>query len=255
MQDEQLRQVGRAGYVVVGVVHVLIGVLALQLAFGGSSSEASPTGAIATLAEQPFGRVLVWIVTVGFAALAGWQGVVAVRGEASDGFERAKAAGRAVTYAVLTVVAGRFAVGATGGGGGGGEQEAASTLLDLPAGQFLVGAVGVGIIAVGGYYGYKGVTKGFLDDLEAGATSGTAGTVVERTGQVGYLAKGVALAIVGVLFVTAAVNDDARAAGGLDQALTLLGQQAYGQVLLTLVALGLAAFGVYCFARARYERG
>ena len=71
-------------------------------------------------------------------------------------------------------------------------------------------------------------------------------------GKVGYIAKGVAIAIVGGLFCYAAITHDAKKSGGLDQALQTVLEQPFGQVLLTAIALGIAAYGVFCFARAKH---
>ena len=71
---------------------------------------------------------------------------------------------------------------------------------------------------------------------------------------VGYVAKGVAIAVVGVLFVVAAVTHDPEKAGGLDAALKSLAALPFGQVILWIVGAGLVVYGVYCFARARYAR-
>ena len=117
----------------------------------------------------------------------------------------------------------------------------------------LVGAVGLAIISVGVYHVYKGLKKKFLEDLQR-LPSGTAGPVVRRLGVLGYVAKGVALAIVGVLFVTAAVTADPSKSTGLDGALHALRDQPAGVVLLVIVALGFVAYGVYSFVRARYGR-
>ncbi|HSK26113.1 MAG TPA: DUF1206 domain-containing protein [Jiangellales bacterium] len=256
--DPRVERLARLGFVVYGVVHLVLGWLALQVAWGGSGEEASTSGAVETLAEQPLGLVLVWAVAVGMALLSLWQLSEAVIGghAGSDGHRaaaRVKAAAKAVTYGVIAAVAARVALGG-GSGGGSGEEEAASTLMDLPGGRFLVGAVGLVTLAVGAYHVKKGIGKDFLDDLEPGATSGSHGTWVERLGQVGYAAKGVALGIVGVLFLVAAWEHDEEAAGGLDAALRTLKEQPFGPWLLTMVGLGIAAYGVYCFARARYER-
>jgi hypothetical protein len=54
--------------------------------------------------------------------------------------------------------------------------------------------------------------------------------------------------------VVAAVRFRPEEASGLDQALNTLAQQPYGPWLLAAVALGLAAYGVFCFFDARYHR-
>ena len=72
-----------------------------------------------------------------------------------------------------------------------------------------------------------------------------------RLGTVGYCAKGVALGIIGVLFIWAAISYDPEKAGGMDAALSTLRDQPFGTVLLVIMALGFAGFGVYCFVWAR----
>lgn len=124
-----------------------------------------------------------------------------------------------------------------------------SSLMSKPAGRVLVAGVGVAVLAVGAYHAYKGWTKKFLEDLAENP-----GTWVVRAGRFGYVAKGIALALVGVLFVLAAVHGTADEATGLDGALrTLLGAP-FGQWLLTVVVLGFASYAVYSFARSRYAR-
>lgn len=234
---------GKVGWAVNGVLHILIGVLAVQVAWSGGGS-ADQGGALSAVGEQPFGAALLWVFVVGFAGLAlvYLLSAFGYRGDNAN-IERAKAAGKTVYYLALTVFVFQFAAG---GGGGGGGSDATATVLGWPGGQFLVGAVGLVIIGIGGYHGYKGVTKKFLEDLRGGA-----GTGVIRLGQVGYLAKGVVLVVLGLLVVVAAIQFDPAQANGLDSALKTVKDQPFGPFLLTAVALGFIAFGCYLFVRAR----
>lgn len=153
---------------------------------------------------------------------------------------------KAVVYGAVAVSAARFAVGS----GRSSEQQTEGVtqrLMSAPAGQVLVGLVGLVVLGVGGYYVYKGVTQKFLGDLERNP-----GVLATSTGSIGYPAKGVVLGIVGLFFVVAAWQEDPKQAQGLDGALKSLKDQAFGPYLLTLVALGVIAFGLYCFVRARY---
>jgi hypothetical protein len=124
----------------------------------------------------------------------------------------------------------------------------------MTGGQLIVGLIGLGIVAAGVVFIVRGWKASFTHHLQPQATSGTRGRVVVRLGQAGYVAKGVALGVVGSLFVAAAWSYDPKEAGGLDVALSTLLDQPFGRWLLTLVALGLAAFGAYCFAWARYPK-
>lgn len=247
----------RAGLLAYGVVHLLIGWTALQLAWsGGGQGSADQTGALRQMVDQPLGRGLLWAVGGGLVALAVWQAVEAAIGHVrEDGAKRiAKrvgSAGRVVIYGALAVSAFDVARG-TSGGGGGQEESTSARIMSMTGGQLIVGAVGLAVIGVGAYLVFKGVTTRFEKDLSRAATTGRTGDLVRRAGQVGYAAKGVALAIVGGLFAYAAATHDASEAGGLDDALGTLLEQPYGSVLLTVVALGIIAFGAFCFAWARW---
>jgi len=247
----------RAGLLGYGLVHLLIGWTALQLAWsGGGQGSADQTGALKQLVDQPLGRGLLWAVGAGLVALAVWQAIEAVIGHTrEDGAKRAAkrvgSAGRVVIYGVLAVSAFNVARGESSGGGNN-EESTSAKVMNMTGGQLIVAAVGLGVIAVGGYLVFKGVTTRFEKDLSAGAMSGSTGDAVRRAGQVGYAAKGVSLAIVGGLFAYAAATHDAQEAGGLDDALATLLEQPYGKYLLTLVALGIISFGLYCFAWARW---
>lgn len=241
-----VKTLARGGMVVSGVLHLLMGWLALQLAWTGSDENADTSGALGALAQNPLGSALLWVGVVGFVALAIWQVAEAVTGrEASD---KVKAAAKAIVYLALAWSTFGFA---QGGGSDSAEQSSdfTATLMEQPFGVVLVIVLGVAVIAVGGYHVYKGVKKKFLDDLV-----GHPGRFVERAGVIGYAAKGVAFVVVGALFVTAAVTNDPEEATGLDGALRSLLELPFGKVLLTVVALGLVAFGVYSFGRAKHAK-
>jgi hypothetical protein len=216
---------------------------------------------MATLAESPIGKPLLWVVAIGLIALAVWQAAEVFRwrsGWSASGKTRTKALKKsgkaivkAVIYAALAVLAIRFA---TGGGQSSSQEQQQTTagVFDWPAGQFLVGAAGLVLIGSGAYHVYKGATKRFLKEIDTSEASPSATRLVTRLGQVGFPGKGVALAGVGALLVWAAITFDPSKAQGLDGALRSILELPFGQILLTLVALGIAAFGAYLFVRARY---
>ncbi len=257
--SDALEHLARIGLVAYGLVHLLVAWLALQLAWsGGSGQSADQAGALATLAEQPLGRPLLWLLAVGLVALAAWQAAEGLRwrsqlSSSGDARKKAvektvKAVAKAVLYTALAVLAVRTA---TGGGGGGGQQQAAG-VFGWPAGRWLVGLVGLVVIGVGVYLVNKGVSKKFLEEVDLHSASPQTTRLVTRLGQAGFPAKGVSLGVVGGLLVYAAVTFDPARATGLDGALHTILAAPFGQVLLTLVAIGIAAFGAYCFVRARY---
>jgi hypothetical protein len=236
------------GLVSYGLVHLVLAWIALQVAFTGGG-DASQQGAFRQLAKQPLGLVLLWVMAVGLFALVIWQILEAVVGRTGKSSgqlrRRLSSVGRAVVYLVLGVTAAGIALG-SGSSSGKGEQTLSARLMALPFGRVLVGVVGLAVLAVGVSQVVKGVKRSFTDDLDGGVSQATL-----RLGTVGYCAKGVALGIIAALFGWAAITYDPKKAGGMDAALATLRGQPFGTVLLTVMALGIAAFGLYCFVWAR----
>ncbi len=259
--SDGLEHLARVGLIAYGVVHLLVAWLALQLAWGSGGESADQSGAMATLAESSLGKPLLWVVAIGLVALAVWQAAEVLRwrrGWSASGKTRTravkksgKAIVKAVIYAALAVLAVRFA---TGGGqsSSGQQQQTTAGVFGWPAGRWLIGAAGLVLIGVGAYHVYKGVTRRFLKEIDTTGCSSAATRLVTRLGQVGFPGKGVALALVGGLLIYAAVTFDPSKAQGLDGALHAVLQVPFGRILLTLVAVGIAAFGAFCFVRARY---
>lgn len=245
------------GLVSYGLVHVVMAWIALRLAWGGGGGEASSQGALQELAGQPLGSVLLGVVAIGLFALVVWQGFEAALGhrhlkDAKRLRKRVSSAGKALVYLALGLSAAMIALGGGGGGGGGGgntEESVTARLLAVPFGRVLVVLVGLVVVAVGVAQIVKGVKKKFTEELAGGADQPTV-----RLGTAGYVAKGIALAIVGGLFGWAALTYDADKAGGIDAALKTVQDQPFGGILLTVMALGILAFGLYCFSWARQAR-
>jgi hypothetical protein len=260
--SDALENLARVGLVAYGVVHLLVAWLAVELAwFGGSGKSADQSGALSTVADSPVGKPLLWVIAVGLVALAVWQAaeVLRWRGQwSASGKARVKAlrkSGKAlvktVIYVVLAVLAIRFALD-SGRSSSQQQQQTTAGVFGWPAGRWLVGAAGLVLIGVGAYHVYKGVTKRFLKEIDTSEASESARRLVTRLGQVGFPGKGVALAGVGVLLLWAAITFDPSKARGLDGAMHAILDLPFGQILLTLVAVGIAAFGAYLFVRARY---
>ena len=248
--------IARGGFVMSGLVHVLIGVIALRLALGGSGQEADQGGALQAVASAPGGSILLWGGGVAMAMLTIWYVAEAWFGAkwTRQGSEKAKhvvkSLGKAVVYAALAVTALRFAAG---GSSDSGEQTSQLTagLMGSPGGRVLVVAVGLVVLVIGGYHVYTGAGRGFEDDLRL-PRGETMGTAIAVTGVVGYIAKGIALIIVGLMFGWAALTADPEKASGLDVALKTLASLPAGSVLLGVVGAGVILYGVYAVLRSRY---
>jgi len=250
-----VRTLARFGYAANGLVHLLIGVIALGVARGGEGS-ADQSGALSSLSSQPGGVVVLWVCTVGLFGLALWglleAFLVPERESAAKTWgSRLKEAAKAVVYAALGVTALRFAMGGSPSSSESSES-ASAQVLAAPGGVVLLVIAGLAVLVVGGVFVYRGASKKFLENVAQ--PGGTAGTVVTWLGVAGYVAKGIVLAALGVLLIVAAVQHDPEQAGGLDEALKSLTELPFGVFLLGFVAVGLIAYGVFCFARARWPR-
>jgi len=249
---------GRFGDACYGVVYLVVAWLAGQIAFGVPAAEADQRGAVTVISAQPFGMALLWVLVVGLVAFGVWQLLAAAAGfrwvttKRARTMRRLSAVGRAVV--VLTIAG--FTVRLLTGGAttGGGQQEATATLLTLPGGRVLVLAIGVAVLVAAVFAARRGVRERFLRDLDLSGAATRTRRWVRWSGKVGYLAKAVAYAVIGILLCTAAIHLDPNRAGGLDKALRTLAAQPFGAVLLIAVAIGFVAFGVYSFSDARYRR-
>lgn len=245
----------RIGLVSYGIVHLVIAWLALRLAFGDGGGSASTQGALQQVARTGLGQVSLYVAAAGFVALVVWQALEAVWGHrdeegATRVRKRVTSGAKVVLYASLAYSSLKTASGSSSGGGG--TDGMTAKLMSLPAGPVLVGAVGVGVLVVAGFLAYRGLSEGFRSKLDSQGQSGKDGKAYVLFGKIGYVAKGVALAVVGVLFLYAALTHDPEKSAGLDQALHKVLEQPFGRPLLVLVALGFGCYGLFAFAWARH---
>ncbi|WP_448627598.1 DUF1206 domain-containing protein [Geodermatophilus sp. URMC 64] len=256
----RLAQLGFAGY---GLLHLLVAWLALELAWGPGGRTADQAGALAVLHRSPGGGVLLWVLAVGLAGLGVWQAVEVVRHHRhlpprgpkrrAALVQAAKTVGSALLYGFLAVSAARAALG--DGQRRGDEEQAVRGVLGWPGGQVLVIGVGLVVVAIGGYLIRKGLRSDFLDEIDLASVAPGLCALTHRFSQVGFVLKGVAAVLVGLVVAWAALTFDPARATGLDGALRAVAAEPYGQWVLTVVAAGLAAFTVYCLARARHPVG
>ena len=253
---------GRIGLVGQGVVATIVGLLTIRLAMGEKDEAATNDGAVQWLAQQPFGKFLLIALTVALFALAIWRLLDAVMGDPVEGSEPKDR----LKYAVLGVIWLLFAVttlsvtianwtdsgDASGSGKSGDEapQEATSTMLDWPAGRWLVGLLGVAVIGYAIFHFKKEVID--LEFTERLSTDDK--SWVTRLGQAGYTAEALVYAVVGYFFIQSAITFDPETAKGISGAVVELAGKGWGQVLLWAIAIGLFAYGIFCLAEAKYRK-
>lgn len=245
----------RVGILAYGLVHLVIGWIALQLAFGNREGQASTDGALSQLAQTPVGGFSMWVATFGFTALVLWQLTDAVWGHREQEGARLVLARlgsglKAALYGALAVSALRIGTGSSGGSGG--TDSMTARLMSMPAGQLLVALVGLGVLGYALWEIYQGLSESFMDKLDIRGRTGDTQKAFVTFGKVGYTAKGVALMLVGGLFLWAAATHDPAKSGGLDQALQKVLEQPFGVPALVALATGIACYGLFAFAWARH---
>ncbi|MEO8907748.1 MAG: DUF1206 domain-containing protein [Microbacteriaceae bacterium] len=244
----------RAGFVASGLLHIIIGFIAITLGVGaGAGEEADQSGALAELAQAPGGVFLLSAAAIGFTALGLWLLLSAFLDHSWDG-KRSRAAhivqslAKGVIYLVLAFTAFTFAVGGTASSAQS-TSTFGATLMGTPGGVVVVIVIGLALLGVAGYMVFKGVSKRFERDIRV--PSGAAGRAVRILGVIGYVARGVALGTVGVLFLIGAATHDPGKTTGLDGALKSFLSVPSGVAVLITIGVGWIAYGIYAFFRAR----
>ena len=256
-------RLARLGFAARGVVYMIIGAIALEVARrGANGQQADKEGALREIAERPWGGVLLVVLAIGLGGYALWRATEALwghRDESDDAKRTAKrlgSAARAVFYAVFCATTVRFITGGAKEGGSSGDQEQTwvARALDLPLGQWLVAGAGLAVIAGAAYIGFRGLSQKFEERLDTSEMGPVMGSTVDVLGTVGMVARSLVFALAGYLLVRAALDYDAQEAQGLDGTLKTMASQPFGQILLAVTAVGLFAYGLYSWAEARYRQ-
>ncbi|BCL25829.1 membrane protein [Streptomyces aurantiacus] len=249
----------RAGLTARGVIYLLVGMLALQIAFGGSGKQADQGGALQEVAGKPFGAVVLWALGVGLTGMALWRLSEAVFGAAGPdgrkGKKRLASAARAVFYGFVAYSVLSFAAGSGGSGSSDGKsRDVTAEAMDLPAGQWLVGVAGVVILCAGVWMVVQAARRTYRKHLRLGGTSHRVRRTIDVTGVAGGVARGLVFAVAGGFAVRAAWDYEADKAKGMDDTLRSFTETPVGPWLLVFIAVGLMLFGVFSFAMARWRR-
>lgn len=249
----------RAGLAARGVLYAVVGALALQVAFGKRGEHADKQGALTALARQPLGKLLLVVVSIGFAGYALWRLLSAVldtegRGSDAGGWaQRAADLGRGLLYAGFFVAAARLVAGSSGDDRTR-EADLTARVMGAPVGRVAVAMLGLAVIAAGLYNGYRAVSRKYRRKLETSSLGAGARRLLTGVATAGLAARMVVFCLIGAFLVKAAVRYDPNEAVGVDGALKRLADRSHGPWLLGLVAVGLFLFGIYSFVEARYRR-
>jgi len=256
---QMIERLARLGYVSIGIVYVIAGLLAAAAGAGAGGSTRGQQGAFAFILRQPYGRVVLAVIALGLGGYALWRfvdGLADSERRGSDAKALAVRIGsvvRGVLYAVIAFELVRLLTRGIGGKGSDAQAKHwTARLIGEPFGQTLIAAAGVAVLAVGAYHLYKGVAAKLSKRLHLNSMNGSTRRTVVAISRFGLAARGVVFLLIGGSLVFAAVRGDPSSARGTSGALRLLSEPFDG-ALLVVIGVGLAAYGVYAFINARYR--
>ncbi|MFI6583789.1 DUF1206 domain-containing protein [Embleya sp. NPDC050493] len=257
----------RAGLAARGLLYIIVGAIAVQIAFGDKNQEADRGGAVEEIGNKPFGEAMLWVLVVALIGMCLWRLVEAAFGQAApDGDKvgkRLMSLGRAIFYGFVVASLIRTLTASDSGGGKGQDQGGSSNktskdltakALDWPGGRYLVGLAGLVLIGFGIGMAVRYALRKFREKLNTGEMSPLQRRVVDLLGMIGGVSRGVVFAAAGVFVLVAAVKFDPKRAKGVDETLRSFADTPMGPALLVVIALGLVVFGLYSFCEARWRR-
>lgn len=256
MKPQIVTRIAQAGLVAKGFVYILLGLLAFMAAFelgGKGNDSATKAGALQLTQELPAGKFLLIAIALGLFCYCAWRGIQVVREKGKDAWKKK------ILYVLSGLAYLAFAITAlriVGGDNSNSNQnrEIATELMSKPFGQVLVGLAGLIFAIVGGYQVYYGLSEKYRKHVQGLSLHSTQSSLMLRSGKIGYISRGVVWLVIAFLFFRAAVHARASEAGSTGEAFQFIEGTPYGSVLLGVLGLGLSAYGIFNFVRARYER-
>lgn len=261
-KDEGIRKIARFGMFSKGTVYIILGVLTAMAAFGGGGQTADKSDSLQFIYQQPFGKILLAIMALGLVSYVVWRFIQAIRDPEHKGDDKKGIATRisyaasGVLYGIIAFEAIRmvFSNGSSGSGGGNQKEDLVSMLLGQPFGQILVGLVAVVFFGKAAYQIYRAVTGKFARKIQDSELDHRVKDTLRKAGFVGYIARGIVIAIIGYLFLRAAIEANPNQAGGTEQAFQFIqASSTWGTIMLGIIAVGLACYGVFMLVKARYR--
>ncbi|MDQ3279567.1 MAG: DUF1206 domain-containing protein [Bacteroidota bacterium] len=256
MKPQIVTRIAQAGLLAKGFVYILLGLLAFMAAFelgGKENDSATKAGTFQFAKEMPAGKFLLIAIALGLFCYCVWRGIQVAR-------EKGKGAWKkkilylfsGLAYLGFAITALKVVNGDNGNGNG--NKAVAGELMSKPFGQVLVGIGGLIFAIVGAYQIYYGLSEKYRKHVQGLSLHSTQSSLMLRSGKVGYISRGVVWLVIAFLFFRAALHARASEAGSTGEAFQFIETSPYGSPLLGILGLGLVAFGIFSFVRARYER-
>jgi hypothetical protein len=249
--ESRKEKIFRLGLVTKGIVYLLVGALFITASRAGGTQST-----LQFIADQPFGQILLALVGLGLLGYSAFRWYSAIEDPANEGdgkegiSKRVGYAASGSVYALLAVSAFSIILGRSGGGDK--KTDMASQVMAMDYGYFLIAILGVILIGVGVYHLYKSWNEKYKEKVQTASMSRKTQKIYDLAAKSGLAARGVVFAILGYFLIKAAASQQAGKVGGLEEAFQFLQQSGFPWAA-SLIALGLAAYGVYMFVMARYR--
>ncbi len=254
MEKSKKENFARFGIATKGFVYCVIGVLTAMSAFGYGGQKAGSSDVLDFIAKQPFGQVLLIVMAIGLLSYVFYRMYQTFADSDNEGKD-AKGVAKRVGYFISGLVYGFLAYRAVkmvidAGSSSSGNGSFISSLLDKSYGAILVGIIALGLLAKAVYQIYKAYSGKYKENLGNAGLDSKAQSLMLKAGRVGYTARGIVIGIVSYLLFKAALTGQNQG-DGKENAFDFL-QNEFGTIVLGIVAIGLAAYGVFMFIKAKY---
>ena len=244
-------QIGYSGR---GLVYLAVAGISLYSIWRGGQAQ-DTSSALGWLENTWGGGIALFLILLGMLAYALWRFI-----DAAYDLEDYGSGGKGIIARIGMVVTGllHLTIGAIAFSllfGRGGSEDGSSipryvgTVMQWPGGRWIIGLIGILIVATGVYYARKGWKEKYRKHLRASRFTTRWNPILKA----GLIAQGVVIGVIGLLFLFAAWRADPQAAGGVGEAFDWLSDQVYGQVIVVGVCIGLVGFSIFCFVNAAYR--
>lgn len=256
-----MEKLARFGYAAKGFVYGAIAILALLVAFSIGGKTTDTTGALQTISQQSFGKLLLILIAIGLVGYVLWLLIQAIKDPEHKGtdakgiFSRLGYAITALAYMGVASNAALLAFGSSNSeGGNSSQQDWTATLMQQPLGRWVVGLGGALVMGIGCYRIYEAYKTKFRQELNLSQLDSQQKNWLINISRFGIAARGVVFIMIGFFVLQAAHQYNPQKVQGLDGVLYTLTQQPFGKALLALMAFGLLSYAIYLLLQARFRR-
>jgi hypothetical protein len=252
-----IKKIAQAGYISKGIVYVLLGLLGFMAAFELTrNNEATQSGTLQFVKDLPAGTILLLLLALGLICYSIWRGIQTFynpTNEEKKWTKRLRYLFSGLAYLALAYTALRAAF-ENNSNNGDQNQKLAGELMSQPLGQVLVGIAGLIFAGVGIYQIYYGFSEKYRKHVQDLSLQSQHASTLLKSGKIGYISRGTVWLVIAYLFFRAAIHSSASEAGSTGKAFQFIETSSFGSYLLAALGLGLIAYGIFNFIRARYEQ-